>query len=84
MKSVWFLRCLNAYVITFDLEVHEGLAVFSRFPIAEYSKIKLSQNLGDDGDFHQRIALNARIVWGSDLKQTLHVITTHLYNEPNL
>eukprot|EP00474_Spongospora_subterranea_P008584 CRZ09042.1 hypothetical protein [Spongospora subterranea] len=60
--------------------VHEGLAIFSRFPISQITFKKLSQNHGDGADFHQRIALHAAIRWNGGLMDasTVHVITTHL------
>jgi endonuclease/exonuclease/phosphatase family metal-dependent hydrolase len=60
--------------------VHEGLAIFSRFPISEVSKTKLSQNAADPDDFHQRIALRAGFHWrdADHQPRTVHVITTHL------
>lgn len=60
--------------------VQEGLAIFSRYPIKEHQRIRLSRDPTDGEDFHQRILLYARIEipgWGRT-SSDLHVLVTHL------
>jgi endonuclease/exonuclease/phosphatase family metal-dependent hydrolase len=54
---------------------HEGLAIFSRWPILSTSHILLSRDSSDRGDFHQRICLCAVIAtpYGN-----ISFLTTHL------
>ncbi|GAB5363460.1 hypothetical protein AAMO2058_000884900 [Amorphochlora amoebiformis] len=54
---------------------HEGLAIFSRFPILDTDYIKLSRDPSDGGDFHQRLCLRALI---STPLGKLNVFVTHL------
>jgi endonuclease/exonuclease/phosphatase family metal-dependent hydrolase len=57
-------------------EVHsEGLAIFSRLPVLAVAARRLSRDPLDDRDFHQRIALRARV---ATPRGALRVINTHL------
>jgi len=53
----------------------EGLAMFSRLPLASSSAVRLSRDPDDGRDNHQRIALHAELAVGGS---RLHVIDTHL------
>jgi endonuclease/exonuclease/phosphatase family metal-dependent hydrolase len=55
--------------------VHEGLAVFSRWPVSLTDAVRLSRDGQDGEDFHQRLCLRARVgtPWGP-----VNFLTTHL------
>jgi len=55
--------------------VHEGLAIFSKYPIIKFDTIKLSRNENDESDFHQRLCLRALILTPFGL---INFLTTHL------
>jgi len=55
--------------------VHEGLAIFSRYPILAVEKLELSRDPYDGLDFHQRLCLRALV---STPIGDLNFLTTHL------
>lgn len=55
--------------------VHEGLAIFSRFPIVASDHLRLSRDPNDGSDFHQRICMRARIATPLGF---VNMMTTHL------
>jgi endonuclease/exonuclease/phosphatase family metal-dependent hydrolase len=55
--------------------VHEGLAVFSRYPISSITGLKLTRDPQDGQDFHQRLCLHARV---RTKQGWVNVMTTHL------
>mmetsp|Transcript_15097 Transcript_15097/g.21002 ORF Transcript_15097/g.21002 Transcript_15097/m.21002 type:complete len:219 (+) Transcript_15097:199-855(+) len=57
-------------------ELHqEGLAIFSRYPILKTDHLKLTRDISDQADFHQRVVLHAAV---SSPIGTVHVFATHL------
>ena len=55
--------------------VHEGLAIFSKYPILATHVLKLTRDPNDGQDFHQRICLHARVRTPSGV---VNMLTTHL------
>lgn len=55
--------------------VHEGLAIFSKFPILETASLALSRDSHDSNDFHQRMVLRAKL---DTPVGPVYFMTTHL------
>ena len=55
----WHYHYEPAMTYLDQFHTDEGLAIFSKYPIVEISHLKLSRNLSDSEDAHQRIVLRA-------------------------
>merc|ERR1712228_46745 len=63
-----------------DEYVHEGVAIFSKFPVLSTNVLKLSRDPKSSGDFHQRILLTALV---DTPIGRVNFMTTHLSLDDN-